>query len=55
MDKFAVGDWLDVWCRRTKIWYPAKVVRVDERLKRIKVHFHKWQKRFDEWVNMVSR
>lgn len=54
MTKFTVGDWLDVWCHRTRAWYPAKVIRADEKLRRIKVHFYKWQKRFDEWIHMVS-
>lgn len=49
---FEVGMWLDVRCKRTQSWYPAKVNVIEP--KRIRVHFYRWPKKYDEWVSTVS-
>ena len=46
-----LGMWLDVYCTRTATWYPAKVVKMTP--DRVRVQFHNWPKKFNEWVFKV--
>ncbi|CAM9379431.1 unnamed protein product, partial [Laminaria digitata] len=43
-----VGMWLDIFCTRMETWYPAKVVKLKPG--RVRVQFHGWPKKFNEWV-----
>lgn len=46
-----IGMWLDIYCTRMKTWYPAKVVKLSHG--KVRVQFHGWQKKFNEWVSKV--
>lgn len=48
----AIGMWIDVYCLKKNTWLPAKVVKMDQ--KRVRVHFHKWSTKWDEWVFKVG-
>lgn len=50
--KLAVGVWVDCFCPENDKWYEARVVQ--EKQDELKVHFHKWPSKFDEWIPRSS-
>eukprot|EP00937_MAST-01D_sp_MAST-1D-sp2_P002500 g2500.t1 len=44
----AVGDWVDCFCPANETWYEARLVVVQD--DEVKIHFHKWPTKFDEWM-----
>ena len=44
----AVGDWVDCFCPANETWYEARLVVVQD--DDVKIHFHKWPTKFDEWM-----
>lgn len=49
-----LGQWIDV---KDTIdhWLEAEVIDVDERNKRVLVHYNEWSSRWDEWLDMSSK
>lgn len=48
---FERGMWIDVYRPRLSRWFPARVVQMDEN--RVLVHYHKFSKKNDEWIDKV--
>lgn len=48
-----VGSWLDMFDDKTLKWYPARIVAEEE--SRVRVQFHGWGDRHNQWIEKVSR
>lgn len=52
------SDWrvgIDVEARDLhNAWYKAKIIKVDNQNKRVLVHFHGWNSRYDQWFDQDS-
>lgn len=48
-----VGSWIDVWCDKTQMWYPAKIVKDDKPGGRVLVQFYNWSDSHNVWVPKV--
>lgn len=48
-----VDSWIDVFCDQTQRWYPARIVRDDDKEGRVLVQFFNWSDRHNQWVSKV--
>jgi hypothetical protein len=62
-EKLAVGDLVDGFCTRTRKWYEAKIMEIDNssspdnpqgQAKAFKIHFKRWKSKYDEWITRGS-
>ena len=49
---FALGQVIEADSAGT--WYPAKVVEVNKKARKVKIHYQGWKKRYDEWLPVTS-
>jgi hypothetical protein len=35
-------------------WYKSEIVDVDSKAQKVKVHFHEWAPKWDEWLSVTS-